>query len=108
MNLKSKERAPTKDNALSEHTKQNTHNVCIFAELRETIKVKLLSGLPVRLIDYASYERGLAMAALASLRDELPVRCGWQTVRESHASETRTRARTYSIPGEFLREGSHV
>lgn len=72
--------------------------------LRESIKANLLNGGRERLIDYPEQKRGAAMAAIAALRDELPIRCGWQTVRESHASETRTRVRTYSIPGEFLRE----
>ncbi len=72
-------------------------------DMRESIKANFLNGGSERLIKYAPQDRGAAMAAIASLRDELPIRAGWQTIRESHASETRTRARTYSIPGEFLR-----
>ncbi len=85
-------------------TNQNINSADIFTDLRESIKRKLMNASFVRVIDYPEHERGFVLAVIACLRDELPVRCGWQTVRESHASETRTRARTYSIPGEFLRE----
>jgi hypothetical protein len=88
----------------SDCTNQNKDSADIFTDLREAIKRKLMNASSVRVIDYPEHERGFVLAVIAGLRDELPVRCGWQTVRESHASETRTRARTYSIPSEFLRE----
>lgn len=72
-------------------------------DLCESIKADLLEGRDVRLIDYTPEKRPAVIGAIAQLRDELPIRTGWQTVRESHLSETRLRARRYSIPGEFLR-----
>jgi hypothetical protein len=77
---------------------------CILTDLVESIKAVFLAGRDVRLIDYTPEQRPLVIGAIAQLRDELPIRTGWQTVRESHLSETRLRARRYSIPGEFLRE----
>ncbi len=98
----------TKANALREQgacgESGNAVSNDILSDLTAQIKRLLLNGQQVRLINYAALDRGYALAAIATLRDELPIRCGWQTVRESHASETRTRARTYSIPGVFLRE----
>lgn len=75
--------------------------------LFELVKADLLAGRDVRLIDYAPEQRRVVVGVIAQLRDELPIRTGWQTVRESHLSETRLRARRYSIPGEFLREVGH-
>lgn len=98
---------PRKANALREQgARQNQKTQCnsILHDLLESIKTALLSGRDVRLIDFLPDQRSLALAAIAQLRDELPIRTGWQTIRESHLSETRLRARRYSIPGEFLRE----
>ena len=78
-----------------------------LTDLLESIKAKLLAGREVRLIDFTPEQRPLVVGAIAQLRDELPIRTGWQTIRESHLSETRLRARRYSIPGEFLREMGH-
>ena len=86
---------------------KTTSSTDILANLSAEIKDKLLNGQRIRVIDYLEEERGFVLAAIAILRDELPICSGWLTVRESHASETRTRARTYSIPGEFLREVGH-
>ena len=81
----------------------------IFTDLCESIKADLLAGKDVRLIDFAPEQRPQVIGAIAALRDELPIRTGWQTIRESHLSETRLRARRYSIDGAFLnREGDHV
>jgi hypothetical protein len=83
---------------------QTNHTAtAILFRLREDIKSRLLSGQTVSLIHFPERERAAAMGAIASLRDELPVRRHWYTVRESHLSETRLRALRYSIPGEFLR-----
>lgn len=81
----------------------------ILTDLRESIKADLLAGKDVRLIDFAPEKRPEVIGAIAALRDELPIRTGWQTIRESHLSETRLRARRYSIDGAFLnRESDHV
>ena len=74
----------------------------------EAIKAILQSGRDVRLLDYSPDSRGAIVGIIAQLRDELPIRTGWQTIRESHLSETRLRARRYFIPGEFLREVDHA
>lgn len=80
-----------------------TSSPCILADLCESIKSALIEGRDIRLIDFTPEQRPAVIGAIAQLRDELPIRTGWQTVRESHLSETRLRARRYSIPGEFLR-----
>lgn len=86
---------------------QDTDNDANDTPLLESVKADLLAGRDVRLIDFAPAQRPQVVGIMAQLRDELPIRCGWQTVRESHLSETRLRARRYSIPGEFLRELEH-
>lgn len=90
-----------------ECAKQETHSADIFADLLESIKADLLAGRDVRLIDFAVEQRPLVLGAIAALRDEFPIRAGWQTIRESHLSQTRLRARRYCIPGEFPREVGH-
>ena len=77
-------------------------------ELFESIKAALLAGRAVRLIDSPPAQRAQVIGFIAQLRDELPILTGWRTIRESHLSETRLRARFYSIPGEFLRDTDHA
>ena len=48
--------------------------------------------------------RAVVTGAIKTLQDELPIVTGWQTVRQSYLSETRTRAKSYHIPEAFLRE----
>lgn len=74
----------------------------------ETIKAALQSGRDVRVIDFPPEDRPALIGILASLRDALPIRCTWQTIREKHASETRLRARRYWLPGEFITGGDDV
>lgn len=68
------------------------------------IRDDLLRGKAVRILDIPRDQRAAAIAALAVLRDELPVRMSWRTVSESHLTETRLRARCYWIAGEHLPE----
>lgn len=86
----------------------STSSATILTDMLETIKPILLAGQSIRLIDYLPEQRPYVVGAIAVLRDELPIRVGWMTVRESHLSQTRLRALRYSIPGEFLREDDHV
>lgn len=72
------------------------------------IREVLLDGRSFRLIDIPEDRRAAAVAALAALRDELPIRRRWRTIRESFRSETRLRAAEYSIDGAFLREGGSL
>ncbi len=81
---------------------KTTVSAGIVQQKKQAIKGLLLTGQPVRVIDYRINERSIVLAAIAELRDELPIICGWHTVRESHASQTRTRARTYTIPAALL------
>ncbi|MFZ4539603.1 hypothetical protein [Propionivibrio sp.] len=67
------------------------------------VKTTLLKGAVVRLIDFADEDRPYVIGAIAALRDEFPVTLRWVTIRESHLSETRLRAKSYHIKGEFLR-----
>ena len=70
----------------------------------DRISADLLAGRTVRILDIAREQRPVAVAALAVLRDELPVRMSWRTVSESHLTETRLRCRCYSISPEHLNE----
>ena len=72
--------------------------------LADRITQAFLAGRTVCAIDFVQHKRAEALGAIATLRDELPITQGWRTVRQSHLSETRLRARTYFTRGEFLRE----
>ena len=69
-----------------------------------TLRARFLSGNKVRVIDYHELVRSEVMGAIKTLQDELPIVTGWQTVRQSYLSETRTRARSYHIPEALLKE----
>lgn len=75
-----------------------------FPAIYDRIRDDLLAGRTVRIIDVPRDQRPAAIAAIAALRDELPVRMSWRTVSESHLTETRLRARCYSISPEHLNE----
>lgn len=86
-----------------EAEKQNTsefHLTCLI----DAVKAALLKGAVVRLIDFKPEERAQVIGIIATLRDEFPVSCRWVTIRESHLSETRLRAKSYHIKGEHLRD----
>ena len=70
----------------------------------DTLRAKFLAGNKVRIIDYHESKRAEVTGAIKTLQDELPIVTGWQTVRQSYLSETRTRAKSYHIPEAFLRE----
>lgn len=70
----------------------------------ETLRAKLLAGNKIRVIDFHETSRAEVLGAIATLQDELPISAGWQTVRQSYLSETRTRARSYHIPEALLKE----
>ena len=72
----------------------------------ETLRARFLAGNKVLVIDYHSDVRAEVTGAIKSLQDELPIVTGWQTVRQSYLSETRTRARSYHIPESLLKEAS--
>ena len=71
----------------------------------ESIRARFLAGNKVRIIDYHELSRAEVTGAIKTLQDELPIVTGWQTIRQSYLSETRTRARCYHIPEAFLRNG---
>lgn len=75
------------------------------SNITQTLRAKFLAGNKVRVIDYHETVRAEVTGAFKTLQDELPIVTGWQTVRQSYLSETRTRARSYHIPEAFLREG---
>ena len=72
--------------------------------IESTLRSRFLAGNKVRVIDYSETIRAEVLGAIATLQDELPVKVGWQTIRQSYLSETRTHARSYHIPEVFLRE----
>jgi hypothetical protein len=87
-------------------TAENTAN---STPLADRIKAAFLAGRTVCAIDFPEHRRAEALGVIATLRDQFPITQGWRTVRQSHLSETRLRARTYLIRGEFLRgEVSHA
>ena len=71
----------------------------------DEIKGKFLAGGYVRIIDYPESQRPQVIGAIAILRDQLAIVTGWQTLRQSYLSETRTRAKRYYIPEAFLHDG---
>jgi hypothetical protein len=75
-----------------------------FIAVYNRLRGDLLRGKTIRILDIARHERPEAIAALAQLRDELPIRMSWRTVSESHLTETRMRCRCYSISHEHLNE----
>ena len=72
--------------------------------ITDILKARFLAGSKVRIIDYHESKRAEVTGAIKTLQDELPIVTGWQTVRQSYLSETRTRAKSYHIPEAFLRE----
>ena len=97
---------PTNDRVLREQGqvgRASTTSDTDFTDLSATVKATLLKGSDVRLIDFAHGERSQVIGVIATLRDELPISCRWVTIRESHLSETRLRAKSYHIKGEHLR-----
>ena len=72
--------------------------------IKDTLKARFLAGNKVRIIDYAEDLRAEVTGAIKTLQDDLPIITGWQTVRQSYLSETRTRAKCYHIPEALLRE----
>ncbi len=86
-------------------TDYNTPVNTTAQSLYSVIKAKFLAGNKVRMIDFHESARPEVMGAIKTLQDELPIVTGWQTIRQSYLSETRTRARCYHIPEAFLRDG---
>ena len=80
----------------------NTTSELHPTELSATVKAALPKGADVRLIKFEPEPRSQVIGIIAALRDELPVICRWVTIRESHLSETRLRAKSYLIKGEYL------
>ena len=69
----------------------------------ETLRLRFLAGNKVRVIDYHETARAEVTGAIKTLQDKLPIVTGWQTVRQSYLSETRTRAKSYHIPEALLK-----
>ncbi len=72
--------------------------------LINTLRADLLMGRVIRILDIPRDQRPEAIAAVAVLRDELPIRVTWRTVSESHLCETRLRCKCYWIGSEHLHE----
>ena len=96
---------PTNANAVQQHgegTKQNTHNNCILAELSEIIKTSLFAGELVHASDFPISERAHYHAAMAELKDSLPIRTRWRTKTESALGDWKLRQRCYALPAELV------
>lgn len=74
----------------------------------DSLRARFLAGNKVRIIDYQELKRAEVTGAIKTLQDELPIVTGWQTLRQSYLSETRTRAKSYHIPEAFLRDGGDL
>lgn len=70
--------------------------------LIENIRADLQAGREIRVIDFQRDDRAEVIAALAQLRDEMPIKTSWRTLSESHLSETRLRCRCYRAATEYL------
>lgn len=71
-------------------------------DLTASVKADLLAGGEIRLLNFQPEQRQFIIGIIAKLRDDLPIKSSWVTVRESFLSETRLRARRYRIDGEYL------
>jgi len=88
-----------KASALDKRTKNTTQDTIL-----EQLRADLLAGRAVRIIDVPREQRPETIAALALLRDELPVKVTWRTYSESHVCETRLRCKCYWIAPEHLHD----
>ena len=93
--------AHTKENGLRGQAKFNDQINQLHSD-HESILAALQAGRSIRLIDFDPDKRASVIGVIAQLRDQFPVRAGWQTIRQSHLSEIRLRARRYWLPGEFI------
>ncbi len=75
---------------------------CILSDLAETIKARLQAGEIVQAADYPASERAHYHAAIATLRDSLPLRARWRTKTESALGDWKLRQRCYALPSEFV------
>lgn len=75
-----------------------------FDSMIDKLRSDLLVGRVIRVIDVPRDQRAAAIAALAVLRDELPVKMSWRTYCESNLNETRMRASCYWISPELIHE----
>lgn len=80
----------------------------LYSNITQTLRLRFLAGNKVRVIDYHESARAEVTGAIKTLQDELPIVTGWQTVRQSYLSETRTRARSYHIPEALLKTGDSL
>jgi len=69
-----------------------------FTVVSEKLNARLLDGHEVRAIDFMPEQRAAFWAALAILRDELPIVERWKTLGERHMAGTRLRVKVFYIP----------
>jgi hypothetical protein len=96
---------PTNANALREQgasANQNTHNVCILADLIDSINDRVSIGETVTASDYPADQRPHYHAAIALLRDKIPLRVRWRTKTESALGDWKLRQRCYALPTELV------
>ena len=86
----------------------NTSNLLQCKPDYEAIKAALQAGRDLRVIDFTPEDRPALLGTLAKLCDEMPIRCTWQTLRESRLSETRLRVRRYWLANQYVSEADHV
>ena len=79
-----------------------------MTNIKQTVEANLLAGIKQCAIHYPESKRSEFIAAIAELRDALPIVAGWVTLRKSYLSETRTRARSYHIPEALLKTGDSL
>ncbi|WP_287365894.1 hypothetical protein [Thauera sp.] len=60
-----------------------------FDLMLNRLRADLVAGRVIRILDTPRDQRPDAIAGVAVLRDELPVRMSWRTVSESHLTELR-------------------
>lgn len=75
---------------------------CILSDLTETIKTRLQAGEMVHAADFPAKERAHYHAAIAMLRDALPLRVRWKTKTESALGDWKLRQRCYVLPSELV------
>lgn len=89
-------------NAHPQTTEVSALDKRILHDLTASIKARLQAGEAVTASDYKDETRALYHAAMARLRDQLPIKSKWRTKTASVLGDWRIRFRVYYLPAESL------
>lgn len=89
-------------NTRPQNTEASALDKRILHELTASIKSRLQSGEEVTAADYQGDTRALYHAALAQLRDQLPIKAKWRTKTSSALGDWRLRFKVYHLTAEAV------